>query len=424
MAMLTELDTDVLFPKSATEGMVALGAFAMLSFWQLWLTGVTILVSNWLFWLFWTRRERGYLLFKPKPIATANPRRDSKPASRKVGNAVTAVLAEYKLLGCLLESENDDGPVLTRHAIRLPAGTKWSSIPKEEDISMGLGLGKKFVMISAGEGRNLLNIDVPKATREAVDFDKLMVEFDKLLKQEWTPQRINQELPVCPAVTIDGKPYVFTLREAVHLFIAGTTGAGKSVFANAILLSLIQSGAKFHLMIGDGKDRNGDFAPYYGNSKHLLRRDDVMGLAIETPDIAAQIEWLVKEMDNRYSGESTDTTPIVLVIDELADVVGLVGNKIEALLQRLSQKARAVNIFLIPCTQSPNSEIFGQTFRATMPSAIGLKTKTGAQSKVVIEEVGCEKLLGKGDALVKIGADLVRAHGALVTAQHLTTRVV
>ncbi|MEB4590525.1 DNA translocase FtsK [Candidatus Thiothrix sp. Deng01] len=313
------------------------------------------------------------------------------------------------------------GPVLTRHLIRIPKGTRLGKLP-DDDIARDMGAPD--ITITRNAGRGLIALDVPNGSRDTVEFSTL------LESPQWATQRKGMKLPACPGVDATGKPFVFDLKRAVHLFVAGTTGAGKSVLVNAILLSLLRSGAGFSLMIGDGKGE--DFAPYYGDSGRMVQTYDItrtvgnvevttpaaLPLATEVLDIAAQAEWLEAEMDARFSG-GDKSTPIVFVVDELADVLGLAKRDkklmTEERLQRLAQKGRSANIHMILCTQSPNSEIFSQTFRANIPSAIGLKTKTADQSKVAIQSTGCEKLLGDGDAFAVIGAETTRIHGALVT---------
>lgn len=319
-------------------------------------------------------------------------------------------LAAYGLAG-VRHAGTLKGHVIIRHLIGLPRGTKLGSLP-DSDIARDMGVPS--VTVTANAGRGMMALDVPRDDRQTVVFSELMQS------PEWAGKRQGMALPVCPAVTVDGKPFVFDLRKAVHLFVAGTTGAGKSVLVNAILLSLMQSGADFSLMIGDGKGE--DFAPYYRQSKHLLHADDVTAIETEVGGIAHQVAWLEAEMDRRFAG-ADKSMPIVFVIDELADVLGLAKQdktlRTEERLQRLAQKGRSANIHMILCTQSPNSEIFGQTFRANIPSAIGLKTKTAAQSNVAIQSTGCEKLLGDGDAIAVIGSDTIRIHGALVTKEDL-----
>jgi S-DNA-T family DNA segregation ATPase FtsK/SpoIIIE len=325
-----------------------------------------------------------------------------------INTEITDTLSDYGLPNAK-PYKSLHGPVLTRHLITLPRGTTLGKLP-DEDIARDLGV--ESVTIGKNAGRGLISLDVPRDDRQIVDFATLMQS------KAWADAKASDmKLPVCLGVDVVGNPAIVDLRDAVHLFIAGTTGSGKSVMANAILLSLMQSGRKFHLMIGDGKGE--DLAPYYAKSKHLIVATDVTAIETEVDGIAHQIRWLVEEMDRRFKGESDKTIPIICTIDELADVLGLGDKDMEAGLQRLSQKSRSANIHMLPCTQSPNSEIFSQTFRANIPSAIGLRTKTAAQSKVAIQEIGCEKLLGDGDAYASIKGKITRVHGANITNSEL-----
>ncbi|MBO0611692.1 DNA translocase FtsK [Thiothrix fructosivorans] len=340
--------------------------------------------------------------------------------------AATGLVAALEAFGIVGAVEKGvlPGPVIARHLVKLPNGTRVNKIPAA-DLARDLHVASIAITNVSG---GLIALDVPQKTRLAVSFDACLKspEWKKALSS-------GMELPVCPGVGVDGKAYPFSLKEAVHLFTAGTTGAGKSVYVNAMLLSLMASGADFRLAIADGKSVRGDFAPYYGNSKHLLNVAGVEGIATKYDDMLTQLKWLVDEMDARYDGVELDLTPIIWVVDEVADIIAaleLSGEKgavkaFNAMLARISQRARAVSIIMILATQSPNSEIFGQAFRATVPSVIGLTAKTAAQSKVIMDEEGCELLLSKGDSYVKLlGGEKVRVHGALITKSMMETMVV
>jgi S-DNA-T family DNA segregation ATPase FtsK/SpoIIIE len=293
-----------------------------------------------------------------------------------------------------------------------------------------MALGVASVDILPSKQKMCREFDVPRIDRQYVDFDSLMQS------SEWAQAKgSNMALPVCPAVTIEGKPYIIDLKDGVHYFIPGTTGAGKSVFANALMLSLIDSGRDFTLLVADGKSRKGDFYPYYSKSEYLLNdyRDHVQGepickgAAIEPEDMAAQFEWLVWAMEQRFSGGSEDMTPIIYLMDEMKDVVDMLSasddkNALKAFTRnvgRLAQKARSVNITILFCTQSPNSEWLPQTLRAVIPSVFAFAVSSAAQSRVCIGENGCEKLLGKGDGYAKINGKTTRIHGANVTIDHI-----
>ena len=339
---------------------------------------------------------------------------------------IIAMMESYGMMGARL-IDVMPGAVLNRYIIQLPPGTQSKDLPNTDDMAMALGV--RSVVINPANRRMCKELDLPAPTRQEVDFDAL------LGSHEWAIAKTSpMRLPVCPAVTVDGKPYIIDLADGVHYFIAGTTGAGKSVFANAILLSLMDSGRKFTLLVGDGKYNKGDFYPYYSKSEHLLNiyRDMVegepecKGMAIEPEEMASQFEWLVWAMEERLKGNQ-DATPLIYLMDEMKDVVDMLSasddkNALKAFIRnvgRLAQKARSVNITILFCTQSPNSEWLPQTLRAVIPSAFGMMVSSGAQSRVCIGENGCEKLLGKGDAIAKINGTTTRIHGANVTKQHL-----
>ena len=339
---------------------------------------------------------------------------------------IIAMMESYGMMGARL-IDVMPGAVLNRYIIQLPPGTQSKDLPNTDDMAMALGV--RSVVINPANKRMCKELDLPAPTRQVVDFDAL------LDSQEWAIAKASlMRLPVCPAVTVDGKPYIIDLADGVHYFIAGTTGAGKSVFANALMLSLMDSGRKFTLLVGDGKYNKGDFYPYYSGSEHLLNsyRDmaegepECKGMAIEPEEMASQFEWLVWAMEERLKGNQ-DATPLIYLMDEMKDVVDMLSasddkNALKAFIRnvgRLAQKARSVNITILFCTQSPNSEWLPQTLRAVIPSAFGMMVSSGAQSRVCIGENGCEKLLGKGDAIAKINGTTTRIHGANVTKQHL-----
>lgn len=336
-------------------------------------------------------------------------------------------IADYGFEGATLIASHD-GMVINRYTVRLPHGSRIKDLPDADDLAMALGVASVDILPS--RQKMCREFDVPRIDRQFVDFDSLMQS------SEWAQAKAsNMALPVCPAVTIDGKPYIIDLKDGVHYFIPGTTGAGKSVFANALMLSLIDSGRDFTLLVADGKSRKGDFYPHYSKSEYLLNdyRDHVegepqcKGAAIEPEDMAMQFEWLVWTMEQRFNGGSEDMTPIIYLMDEMKDVVDMLSasddkNALKAFTRnvgRLAQKARSVNITILFCTQSPNSEWLPQTLRAVIPSVFAFAVSSAAQSRVCIGENGCEKLLGKGDGYAKINGKTTRIHGANVTNQHI-----
>lgn len=320
---------------------------------------------------------------------------------------ITDTLADYGLLDARLY-QSLPGHVLTRHLVAIPRGTKLGKLP-DDDIARDLGV--ESVTIGVNAGRGLISVDVPREDRQTVIFSEL------LQSPEWVSRAGT--LPCMTGVDVIGNPVIFDLEKAPHLIVGGTTGQGKSVFMNALILSLMQSGADFRLMIGDGKGE--DLAPFYGNSKRLLKHSEVTAIETEVEGIAHQVKWLAGEMDRRFK-EADKPFSIVMVIDELADLV-MQDDKEQTIvksLARIAQKGRSAKIHLVIGTQYPSADILPPLLRANIPSRAGLTVSKDYESKVVLGETGCEKLLSLGDCLLKlIGTQPQRMHGAMVAEDDL-----
>lgn len=357
---------------------------------------VAALVSMYLVNQYRTRDDRdGYLFTSPLDVLMQDDH-------KAVSNEITDVLADYGLHDARHAGQKN-GHVLTRHYISLPRGTKLGKLP-DDDIARDLGVPS--ITVSSNAGRGLIAVDVPREDRQAVNFETC---FNS---PEWTNR--TGVLPCMAGVDVIGNPVVFDLQSAPHLIVAGTTGQGKSVWVNALILSLMQSGADFRLMVGDGKGE--DFAPFYGRSTRLLNDDGVNAIATEVEDIKAQVIWLAEEMDNRFKTGSKPY-PIVFVVDELADIV-MQDDKNQTIvktLSRIAQKGRSAKIHMVLATQYPSADILPPVLRANIPSRAGLTVSKDYESKVVLGEVGCEKLLSKGDCLLKlVGTQPQRMHGAMI----------
>ncbi len=402
----------ILFPRNTFEGLTILGAVSLFSFTDFTYTATNILIGSYIFWIWRTRHERGYLFLKPTEI---DIKINLSPSSgRCVENKVTRTLQDFGLEPVFLHKEIK-GPVITRHLIRTQKGVQIKKMP-EKDIARDLGV--KSIVFSSNAGKSLISVDVPNKQRELVVFD------DLLKTQEWLDAHKNMKLPMITGVNVVGKPFIFDLAKMPQLIVAGTTGSGKSVYVNSMLLSLIHSGKPFKLIISDGKGE--DFFPFYRQSKNLLQNETAKGLAVEVEDMIDQVEWLKTEMDNRFSGSSSKTIPIVYMCDEFADITMQdKDGDIENSLTRIAQKGRSANIHCIICTQTPNSDVLSKTLRANIPSRIALTTGKGKESEIILDQWGAEKLLGNGDALVKIigSGQVERMHGALITKAHLKALV-
>lgn len=372
-------------------------------------TGFTLLAGMSVYKLWSLHRSRwqrdGYLFDTPYQAEDELP---TAPANMD-NSEVVDTLANYGLKDAR-HAGLQQGPVLTRHLISLPTGTKLGKLPTT-DIARDLGVDAVFINNNAGRG--LIGVDIPRPDRQEVSLDEC------LASKEWGNRPKEWRLPVCPGVDQFGKPFVFNLSKAPHLVVAGTTDSGKSVFVNAIILSLMDSGADFRLLIADGKGV--DFATPYADSGYLLDNHEVTAIETEVDGIRHQVLWLANEMDRRYR-EQDYPHDIVFVCDELADIT-LQDDKektVTKTLARLAQKARGARIHLILITQYPKADVLHPLVAANTPSRAGMMVGKDHESRVIIDDNGCEELLGFGDCiLVLAGQKARRIHGANVTPNEM-----
>jgi S-DNA-T family DNA segregation ATPase FtsK/SpoIIIE len=311
-------------------------------------------------------------------------------------------------------ADPQEGPRLTRFSLTLGGVEDYDRLRKGlDDLAFAVGLGASGIALTRDQGERRVVLDVPRplATWRDVPWSSVAPALDDR----------RETLPVSPGVDILGKPIVFDLAEAPHLFVAGATNSGKSVCLNAILLSLLSANRPPELLMIDPKGV--DFADYNGCSR--LRDSKVitdMGAAVDA------LRAAVEEMETRQSvlrehnarnlaeaqAAGASLERLVVVIDELADfMMGKVGA--EEPLIRLAQKGRASGIHLLLATQRPEAATFPGLLRANIPSRIALTVQKQADSRIILDEGGAENLLMRGDMLVKLaGRDAQRGHGARV----------
>lgn len=330
-----------------------------------------------------------------------------------VQNSVSLLYAleEFGLNAEIIETR--DGPRVTRYLVRLADAEDYGRLERRlEDLAFTLGLKDAGVFISpAGEPKTVL-LDVPRAP------------------QHWKPVGCNllsswdapaTGLPVLLGVDVEGKPVVHDLAEAPHLLVAGTTGSGKSICLHALLISILttRSPQKAQLILIDPK--RVELTPYKGTPSLYA---PVISDGIEA---VRCLKGLVREMESREKllasrnvrewGELDSSAPprIVVMVEELAELFAQAPEAEESLV-RLAQKARASGIHLVLATQRPDAATFSGLLRANIPSRIALTVQKGADSRIILDEMGAEKLLGKGDMLVKwLGGKTTRVHGIGLT---------
>lgn len=309
--------------------------------------------------------------------------------------------------------KTDVGPRLTRFRLRLAAASDLDRLQRDLDkIPFELGINRPVTLVPVADERRVA-LDVPRPESDWMPVDGSRIP-------SWLSDR-PEALPVCPGADVLGDPFIFDLAEAPHLFVAGTTGSGKSVCVHALLLSLLSSGRNVRLALIDPKEV--EFTAYAGCKR--LWGDRVV---TEAPEAAKMLDGLVAEMDSRQKelaalgvanlaeaqAKGSSLPRVVVVIDELADLLMQQPDSETALI-RLAQKARAVGIHLVLATQRPGSDTFPGLLRSNVPSRIALTVRSSQESRIILDETGAEKLLMRGDMLIRLsGRPTARAHGARV----------
>lgn len=371
--------------------------------------------------------ERRYV--DPKNIEAALksgpvPVRHDNPAVKRQAETLMETLADYGFEGEIKSIRS--GPVISLYEIELRRGTLASSIAaRAEDIARDMGSTSARIITNLGP--RTIGIELPNAKREKVLLRDLVT----------VPafQKSDAALPLILGKDAAGAPLVVDLAAMPHLLLAGTTGSGKSVELNVMILSLLHrfSPAECKLVLIDPKVVE---LSIYKDIPNLLCR-----VVTETKKAIATLKGMVEEMNARYvelerlgarniqsyNAKSTDKLPyIVVVIDEVADLMmdKEEGKEIESSIQRLAQKARAAGIHLIVATQRPSVDAIKGTIKSNLPARISLLMASAIDSRTIIGENGAEQLLGNGDMLYQTtGGKLVRAHGAYVSEDEVEDAV-
>lgn len=334
------------------------------------------------------------------------------------------------------------GPVITRFELQLAAGTKVSKITSlAKDLARSLSVISVRV-VEVIPGKSVIGLEVPNENRE-------MVRLREILSSK---QYRNAHSPLILALgkDISGNPVVVDLAKMPHLLLAGTTGSGKSVGLNAILLSLLYkySPQEVRMILIDPKMLE---LSVYADIPHLLTP-----VVTDMKDAANVLRWCVAEMERRYKvmaslgvrniigynnkikeakkkgaplldplwendqsekpDELTELPYIVVIADEYADMMMVVGKKVEELIARIAQKARASGIHLILATQRPSVDVITGLIKANIPSRIAFQVSSKVDSRTILDQMGAEQLLGYGDMLYLPPGTVVpiRVHGAFV----------
>ena len=308
------------------------------------------------------------------------------------------------------------GPVVTLNEFEPAAGVKVSKIVNLSD-DIARNTSSESARISTIPGSNTIGIELPNNYRENVYLSEILNDSD-FKKREI-------KLPIALGKSISGKSIIGDLSLMPHLLIAGTTGSGKSVCINTIILSLLfrHTPEKCKFILIDPKML--ELSTYEG-IPHLL-----CPVITEAKKAASVLGWVVKEMESRYrlmtkegvrnidgynAKHKLPMPYIVVVVDEMSDLMLVAGKEIENYIQKLSQMARAAGIHIIMATQRPSVDVITGTIKANFPTRISFQVTSKIDSRTILGEQGAEQLLGKGDMLYMSSANrIVRIHAPFVS---------
>jgi S-DNA-T family DNA segregation ATPase FtsK/SpoIIIE len=329
-------------------------------------------------------------------------------------------LAEFKITGTIINVMK--GPVVDTFELELGAGVKVSRVASaSEDLSLALS-GAPIRIVFPLKGKSTVGIEVPRSPREIIYLTEL------LKSNEFLNNRLR--IPLVLGKNAFGEPVVEDLAAMPHMLVAGATGAGKSVFINSVLVSLLVrlDHHKLKLILIDPKQLE---LSLYARLKHLLLP------VMTTPSLAScALLWATEEMERRYSlmsqsgvrnidgynakvqGGSIDgeVLPyIVVVVDEFADLIlSKHGKDIETNICRLAAKARASGIHLLLATQRPSVDVITGLIKSNFPTRVSFRVTSSIDSRTILNATGAENLLGMGDMLYKTGVETFRVHSPYI----------
>jgi len=328
------------------------------------------------------------------------------------------ILLDFGVEGKIKKISN--GPVVTLNEFEPAPGVKVSKIINlSEDIARNTS--SESARIATIPGSSSVGIELPKSFRENVYLSEIISSKDFSKK--------NIKLPIALGKSISGLPIIGDLSSMPHLLIAGTTGSGKSVCINTIILSLLykHTPEKCKFILIDPKML--ELSTYEG-IPHLL-----CPVITEAKRAASVLGWVVKEMESRYrlmtrvgvrnidgynEKHKVSMPYIVVIVDEMSDLMLVAGKEIENYIQKLSQMARAAGIHIIMATQRPSVDVITGTIKANFPTRISFQVTSKIDSRTILGEQGAEQLLGKGDMLFMSSANrIVRIHAPYVSENEI-----
>ncbi|MDD5568874.1 MAG: DNA translocase FtsK 4TM domain-containing protein [Candidatus Pacebacteria bacterium] len=350
-------------------------------------------------------RKKENLEYKYPPLdLLANKQSSSEGGDIEYNSAV--IKRTLSTFGLPVEmDEINIGPTVTQYTLKPAEGIKLSKITALQN-DLALALASQSIRIEAPiPGRSLVGVEIPNRKRAIVGLRDLL--SSDVFKTSPSP------LLIAVGKDVMGQPSFADLSEMPHLLVGGTTGSGKTICLNSVILSLIYRNGPDELKLVLVDPKRVEF-PVYASLNHLL-----CPVIYDAQQTLVALKWLVQEMERRFTvlaeGKSRDITSfnakaeksgkdklpyIVLIIDELADLMSVKGKEIESYVVRLAQMSRATGIHLILATQRPSVEVITGLIKANITSRIALKVGSLIDSRTILDASGAEKLLGKGDMLI------------------------
>ncbi|MGN0855211.1 MAG: DNA translocase FtsK 4TM domain-containing protein [Kiritimatiellia bacterium] len=359
-----------------------------------------------------------------------------------VGTTSQRLIDTLKLFGVdATLSYTVQGPVVTKYAIMLAPGTRYSSVTNLQDNLKGALHAKSLRIEAPIPGEEAIGIEVPNLKPAGITFREIF-ESDA-----WRDAKA--ELPLLFGKRADGKELVADLATMPHLLVAGATGQGKSVCLNSLISGLLMTRTPEQLKLIMVDPKCVEFTPYAA-IPHLL-----VPVITDNRKVVFSLHWAVAEMEKRLKlfararvrniydfnrrmtltqtdmfGRDTEigsdiprTVPyIVIIIDEAADLIGQCGKEVNPDIQRITQKARAAGIHLILATQRPDAKIITGAIKANIPGRVAFKTASAVDSRTILDDAGAENLIGRGDMLFRSKDGLlIRAQGAWISDSEIVS---
>ena len=366
-------------------------------------------------------QRKNFIKLPPSEFLIAHPKEKNKINLSQTNydkKSLEKILLDFGVEGNI--TKVSQGPVVTLNEFEPAAGVKVSKVINlSEDIARNTSSAS--ARISTLPGRSTIGIELPNNERENVYLSEI------ISSKEFKSKDIK--LPIALGKSIAGNPIIGDLTSMPHLLIAGTTGSGKSVCINTLILSLLYklTPDKCKFILIDPKMLE---LSTYERIPHLL-----CPVITEPKRAASVLGWVVKEMENRYrlmtkegvrnidgynKKHSLPMPYIVVIVDEMSDLMLVAGKEIENYIQKLSQMARAAGIHIIMATQRPSVDVITGTIKANFPTRISFQVTSKIDSRTILGEQGAEQLLGKGDMLYMTSANrIIRIHGPFVSEKEI-----